>query len=129
MRKTPGQLERGANLGRGMGRVVFQDLDGRDHMPEALEVAQEPGPEQVLGAGSAAPSAVAGIVWNKQKLNIHETNPSNVRRITPRGSAAGASPRIPNSMIRCPPPAISPRAALGALRARQWQPLVRLPAE
>ena len=83
MRKTPGQLERGANLGRGMGRVVFQDLDGSDHMPEALEVAQEPGPEQVLGAGSAAPSAVAGIVWNKQKLNIHETNPSSVRRLTP----------------------------------------------
>src|SRR6185437_5224921 len=29
------------------------------------------------GAGSTAPTAVAGIVWNKQKLNIHGTNPSN----------------------------------------------------
>jgi hypothetical protein len=36
MRKTPRQLERGANLGGLMGRVVFQDLDGSDHMPEAL---------------------------------------------------------------------------------------------
>jgi hypothetical protein len=115
MRKTPGQLERGANLGRGMGRVVFQDLDGSDHMPEALEVAQEPGPEQVLGAGSAAPSAVAGIVWNKQKLNIHETNPSNVRRLTPRGSAAGGMPAA--SEFYDPLPATGSQHPRGARRA------------
>jgi len=64
MRKTPRQFERGANLGGVMGRVVFQNLDGSDHMPEALEVVREPGPQQVFGAGSAAPTAVAGIVWN-----------------------------------------------------------------
>jgi hypothetical protein len=44
MSKTPGQFERSANLGRVMGRVVFQNLDGSDLMPEALEVAGEPGP-------------------------------------------------------------------------------------
>ena len=82
MRKTPGQFERGANLGGALGRVVFQNLDGSDHMSEALEVVREPGPEQVFGASSAAPTAVARIVWNNQKLNIHGTNPSNVSRLT-----------------------------------------------
>jgi hypothetical protein len=65
VRKTPRQFERGANLGGLMGRVVFQNLDGSDDMPETLQVAPEPGPEQVFGAGSTAPPAVAGIVWNE----------------------------------------------------------------
>ena len=34
-------------------------------------------------------------------------------------------PRIPNSMVRCPPPADSTRAAPGAPRARQLEPLDR----
>jgi hypothetical protein len=83
MRKTPGQFERGANLGGVLGRVVFQDLDGSDFMPEPLEVVREPGPQQVFGARSATPTAVAGIVWNKQKLNIHGPNPNTVRCLTP----------------------------------------------
>jgi hypothetical protein len=91
MRKTSRQFERGANLGGVMGRVVFQYLDASDHMPEALQVALEPGPEQVFGAGSTAPTAVARIVWNKQKLNVHGTK----RALAPRNC------RYPLG-VRCP---------------------------
>jgi hypothetical protein len=84
MRQTPGQFERGANLGGMLGGIVLHDVDGGDHMPEPLEVAREPGPEQVVGAGAAAPTAMAGIVWHEQKLNIHGTKavprPSGARR-------------------------------------------------
>jgi len=39
-------------------------VDGGNYVSLTLEVSREPGTEEVLGAGAAAPGALAGIVWD-----------------------------------------------------------------
>jgi hypothetical protein len=49
-------------------------------------VSSEPGTEEMLGAGPAAPGALAGIVRNKEELDVHAGD---------QGRREGAAPYAP----------------------------------
>ena len=60
--QSPGQFECGPDFSCWVLRVVLQGVNGGNYMSLTLEVSSEPGAEEVLGAGPAAPGALARIV-------------------------------------------------------------------
>ena len=70
--ESPGQFKRSADLGGWLGRVVLDDLELGDDMAIALQVCDETGVHEVLGAGAAAPAATRGIVGDQEELDVHE---------------------------------------------------------
>ena len=47
-----------------MASIILDDVDGGNYVSLTLEVSREPGTDEVLGPGPAAPGALAGIVWD-----------------------------------------------------------------
>ena len=52
-------------------RVILDDVNGGNYVSLTLEVIREPGTDEVLGPGPAAPTSLAGIVRDQQELDIH----------------------------------------------------------
>jgi len=62
--QSPGEFERGSDFGRWVRRIILDDVDSGNYVSLTLEVSREPGTDEVLGPGPAAPGALAGIVWD-----------------------------------------------------------------
>jgi hypothetical protein len=62
--QSPGQFERGPDFGGWVRWVILDNVDGGNNVSLTFEVTREPGTEEMLGAGPAAPGALARIVWD-----------------------------------------------------------------